>query len=77
MRIDELIVGYFSPEVFLPATSIVATIAGIFMMVGRGSCRSAIRFLRRASGRLRGVPSINRPHFRVPETASAEAKVSE
>ena len=55
MPIHELIFGYFSPEVILPVTSIVATVAGIFMMVGRGSCRAVVQLFLRASERLRGV----------------------
>ena len=51
MRAFIPIFAYFSPETLLPATSIVATIAGIVMMLGRGT----LRLLRRSSGR--GPPS--------------------
>jgi hypothetical protein len=43
VHINDLILGYFSPEVLLPVTSIVATAAGIFMMLGRGPYRWMIR----------------------------------
>ncbi len=43
MRINDLIFGYFSPEVLLPVTSILATVAGIFMMLGRRPYRFIIR----------------------------------
>ena len=43
MPISDLIFAYFSPETLLPATSIIATIAGILMMLGRGSLRYVMR----------------------------------
>jgi hypothetical protein len=75
--IDELIFGYFTPDVILPVTSVVATVAGIFMMLGRGSYRAAARIIRRAISRLRRVATMNRPHFHVRTETPAEAKVSE
>ena len=49
MPICELIFAYFSPETMLPATSIIATIAGILMMLGRGSLRYVLRLFKRAA----------------------------
>ena len=43
MRTFDLVFAYFSPETLLPATSIIATIAGIVLMVGRGSLRMVLR----------------------------------
>lgn len=42
MHIHDLIFGYVSPEVLLPVTSIVATAAGIFLMLGRWPYRCII-----------------------------------
>jgi hypothetical protein len=69
----DLIFGYFSPEVLLPITSIVATVAGILMMLGRGPYRFMIRVYERASRRVSRVPSSSRPHFRVRDESRAES----
>jgi hypothetical protein len=70
---DLLFFGYFSPEVLLPATSIVATIVGVFMMLGRGSIRNIIRLCRRASLHRKGTAATSRPHFRVRDSIPADA----
>lgn len=41
--------AYLSPETLLPATSVIATIAGIGMILGRGSLRFLIRCCRLAA----------------------------
>jgi hypothetical protein len=48
MYISTPILAYFSPETLLPVTSAVATVAGVAMMVGRGSLRLVARGYRRA-----------------------------
>jgi hypothetical protein len=66
--------AYFSPETLLPATSIVATIAGIVMMLGRG----ALRLLRRS--RSQGLRQVGRiaatsePHIHAYEDSRTRAK---
>jgi hypothetical protein len=70
---SELIFGYFSPDVLLPVTSIVATVAGIFMMLGRGPFRYILRVYESAVRRARRVPSTSRPHFRVRDESRVEA----
>ena len=48
--------AYFSPETVLPVTSIVATIAGIVMMLGRGTLRLMVRSFQRGHRAAAGVP---------------------
>jgi hypothetical protein len=71
-----IIVAYFSPETMLPVTSIVATIAGIVMMLGRGTirlmARSAQRKLRRP-GRIAGT-SKPHPHVQVDVRTKATGR---
>ena len=59
MRTYDLVFAYFSPETLLPATSIVATIAGIFMILGRGSLRLLNQRGFHRSGRVAGT---SKPH---------------
>ncbi len=73
MRTNLVIFGYFSPEVMLPVTSIVATVAGIAMMLGRGSYRYLFRLIRRGTGRSSDVAATSRPHFHVREETPTEA----
>jgi hypothetical protein len=65
--------AYFSPETLLPATSIVATIAGIAMVLGRG----ALRLLRRSSGRghrqMGRIAATSEPHIHAYEDARTRA----
>ncbi len=60
-----LVFAYFGPETLLPVTSIVATIVGIVMMLGRGSFRFILQFFRRALRLRRRVAAVSRPHFQV------------
>lgn len=54
-----LLFAYFGPETVLPVTSIIATVVGVVMMLGKGSalwmvgrCKAAINFcLRRPPAR--------------------------
>ena len=64
MSNSTLVFAYFGPETLLPVTSIVATIVGIVMMLGRGSfglyssafdaCFAAAK-----------VAAVSHPHFQV------------
>jgi len=56
--------AYFSPETLLPATSIVATIAGILMMLGRGSLRYLMRLSKGGHRTARGIAATSKPHLR-------------
>jgi hypothetical protein len=38
-----LVLGYFGPETVLPVTSMVATIVGLFMIMGRHTLRLILR----------------------------------
>jgi len=60
-----LFFAYFSPETLLPITSIVATIAGLFMMLGRGFLRFIIGCGRRGVRRAGRIAGVSRPHFRL------------
>jgi hypothetical protein len=73
MRSSDFILAYFSPETLLPATSIVATIAGIVMMVGRGSLRYVIRSSRQGLRRTGRIAGTSKPHLRLHDEARSEA----
>lgn len=55
--------GYLSPETLLPAASILATIAGVVMMIGSRTTRFALRWLGRAVGLARSTRGVPAPHF--------------
>jgi hypothetical protein len=61
---NQLFFAYFSPETLLPVGSILATIAGIGMMLGRGSARLLSRYVRRYLRPSRWIAGVSRPHFR-------------
>jgi hypothetical protein len=65
MSNSSLVFAYFGPETLLPATSIVATIVGIVMMLGQGSFRFILQYCRRVLRRRKGVASASHPHFQV------------
>jgi hypothetical protein len=65
MSNSTLVFAYFGPETLLPVTSIVATIVGIVMMLGRGSFRFILQFFRRVLRRRKGVAAVSHPHFQV------------
>ena len=65
MSNSTLVFAYFGPETLLPVTSIVATIAGIVMMLGRGSFRFMLQCVRRVFRRRKGVAAVSHPHFQV------------
>jgi hypothetical protein len=63
MNGSDLIFAYFSPETLLPVTSIIATIAGVMMMLGRGVLRFIGRHSNvglRATARVAGT---SKPHL--------------
>ena len=67
----DLLFAYFSPETLLPVGSIVATVLGVIMMLGRGS----LRFLIRGESvlpRSAWIAGVSRPHFRVREQSERE-----
>jgi hypothetical protein len=71
MSNSTLLFAYFAPETLLPVTSIVATIAGILMMLGRGSVRFMLQCVRRWLRRKDGVAGVSHPHFRVQDQQPA------
>jgi hypothetical protein len=70
VRTSDFIVAYFSPETLLPATSIVATIAGIVMILGRGSLRLVVRATRRGPGR---IAATSKPHVHLHEDVQTQS----
>jgi hypothetical protein len=68
-----LVFAYFSPETLLPVTSIVATIAGIVLMLGRGSLRFIIGCCRLGVRRASRIAGVSRPHFRVRKTTYSQS----
>ncbi len=69
-----LMFAYFSPETLLPATSIIATVAGIVLMLGRGSLRLLAGATRRG---LRGptrIAGTSRPHRLARDEAHARGE---
>jgi hypothetical protein len=73
MFTNPLFFVYFSPETLLPVGSILATVAGIGMMLGRGSVRFLIRCGRRCLRSSARVAKVSRPHFRLGRTADVRA----
>lgn len=56
--------AYLSPETLLPAASILATIAGVVMMIGSRTMRLACRWLGRSAALARSAGRVPAPHFR-------------
>jgi hypothetical protein len=78
MFIIDPIFAYFSPETLLPVGSILATFAGLAMMLGRGSLRFLLRCLKRVARPSSWVAGVSRPHFRFggdaePQTVRSDA----
>jgi hypothetical protein len=69
MRFSEFTFAYFSPETLLPATSIVATITGILLMLGRGSFRYAIAVFKRGKRTPSRIAATSKPHAPICERA--------
>jgi hypothetical protein len=73
-----LFLAYFSPETLLPVGSILATILGVAMMLGRGSLRFVMRSFSRIFRSSAWIAGVSRPHFRLeehgePETSRADS----
>ncbi len=62
MNFSILVYAYLSPETLLPATSILATIMGVVMMLGSRSAR-VVRRLLRGVVRRRIRRLVPRPHY--------------
>jgi hypothetical protein len=67
MSDSTLLFAYFAPETLLPLTSIVATIAGIVMMLGRGSIRFVLSRVRRRHRRRNRVAGMTHAHSLVQD----------
>jgi hypothetical protein len=70
---NEPLFAYFSPETLLPVGSILATVLGVVMMLGRGSLRFLIRSLKRAFRPATWIAGVSRPHFRLHEQGERHA----
>jgi hypothetical protein len=75
-RIDPIF-AYFSPETLLPVGSIIATVAGVAMMLGRGSLRFMFRAFRRFARPSAWIAGVSRPHFRLSEGGEHQTAKSE
>jgi hypothetical protein len=64
--------AYFSPETVLPVTSILATVAGILMMLGRGTLRLIIRAAGQSIRRPLRVASTSKPHLHIRDEAHTQ-----
>jgi hypothetical protein len=60
-----ILFAYFGPESMLPLTSIVATVAGVFLMFGRNTFRILRRMLVTTFSKTEKHVQISRPHFQV------------
>jgi hypothetical protein len=49
MLTSSVVLAYFGPETVLPVTSIVATVIGVVMMMGRNSLRWTFEAVKRAA----------------------------
>ncbi len=65
MRALGLAITIFSPGLLLPATSIVATIAGIVMIFGRRTLMLMIRTGRRRWHPARTIAGTSKPHLHI------------
>jgi hypothetical protein len=81
-----MLFAYFGPETVLPATSMIAAVAGCLLTFGKQAGRFATSMVRRLMGRRRGstvkasaIPSPHLPGFRAArrgEVVQAERPVS-
>jgi hypothetical protein len=69
-----LVFAYFSPETFLPMTSILASAVGFLLLFGRNVLQLVRRILRFATARGRRPESIPKPHFRFNEERVEETQ---
>ncbi len=65
MRLDILVIAYFSPETMLPLSSVIATIAGFALMIKRSSFLFAARSCRAVFRRARKIGRRDSPHIRI------------
>ena len=73
MQSAMFVLAYFSPETMLPATSILATAIGIFMMFGKGTLRIVMGAFRQILARPGPNGALKGPHFSMQrETGSAQ-----
>lgn len=69
---DLIVFAYFSPETFLPLTSVIASAVGVFLLFGSTVLRLIRRALRTLTMRGRRTETILRPHVR-PRDVSVES----
>lgn len=74
-----LVFAYFGPETVLPVTSIVATVIGVVMMLGKNSLYWMLAGVKRAvrfclgRGPSPSTPSASAPHVSPARSANQEA----
>jgi hypothetical protein len=76
MTTSFLVFAYFGPETVLPVTSIVATVVGVVMMMGRSSLLWVYSGVKRVLGfcfrRSRSTSSASTPHVFAARAAKQE-----
>jgi hypothetical protein len=73
----EPVFAYFSPETFLPLTSVIASAVGVFLLFGSNVLRVVRRAFRGLSLRGRRAGTIPRPHFQPREQAIESPETAE
>jgi hypothetical protein len=68
--------GYFSPETFLPATSVLATVVGVVLMFGRNAFRFVVFKAQALFGRKGVSDAAKAPHFRLKGTSRTKSPQS-
>ncbi len=77
MQSAMFVLAYFSPETMLPATSILATAIGIFMMFGKGIFRIVVGSCRQILARPGSKGALKGPHFSMQtETEAAQMSLT-
>ncbi len=66
--------AYFGPETVLPATSIIATVVGVVLMMGKNSIRWCLGMAARALGRA-PKSAVPAPHVSTAARARATEDV--
>jgi hypothetical protein len=71
------VLAYFTPETLLPVGSIIATVLGVGMMLGRGSLQFLLRTCRRVFHSSSRIAAVSRPHFRFSRQDDAQAEATD
>jgi hypothetical protein len=70
-----LFLAYLSPDTMLPATSVLATVAGIVLILGRSSLRFLVRCCRRRFDESSRMGDPHSFHFEVRDEETARRRL--